>query len=205
MANRNFPSNKLYNSHVMPCLVDMQIAIGGTGAPTLSSAPYVQSVTRLAAGIYQIQLQDNYASLLGMFSSIKSPVTGSAQDPHLNSVGDLIQITTVGNTNWTLAGVPSSVTPAVGVTFVLAADPGAGTGRVKSVSNSGISRIALASGLENSNSPSPGNGAIIIVQCLQAQMPSATTQGTPVQYAAADPASGSSLNIALYLNNSAVQ
>lgn len=209
MANRNFPARNLYNSHVMPCLVDMQIAIGATGAPTLSSAPFVKSVTRLAAGTYQIQLQDNYAALLGMDANAISPVSGAATDPHSVSLNTLVQITTVGNTNWASAGLSSSITPAVGVTFFLTADPGAGTtGRVKTIGSSGVSSIELCGAMMNSNAPSQGagnNGAFIVIQCQQAQIGAATTQGSALQYAAADPANGSTLQIALYLNNSSVQ
>lgn len=264
MANRNFPSNKLYNSHVMPCLVDMQIAIGSSGAPTLSSAPYVSSVTRLAAGIYQIKLQDNYAALLGMDSSIIEPVTGSAIDPNGGVVGSLYQISTVGDTNWTTAGLPSSVTAAVGVVICLAAQPPSGTGRVKLISASNIQGIELAGPMMNSNAPA-SSGAIILIRCLSqsAAAPALTMNsytpagsisagvisvaagtagdavtnnagvlnstggedlsvnaqtftGTPatltgsvaapaLSRAAADPTSGSILQIALYLNNSSVQ
>lgn len=75
MANRNFPSNKLYNFHVMPVSVDMQIAIGASGAPaapTLQTAPGVQSITRVSAGVYDIHLQDNYFKLLGISCSFQS-------------------------------------------------------------------------------------------------------------------------------------
>lgn len=235
MANRNFPSNKLYNSHVMPVLVDMQIAIGNTGAPTVSSAPLVQSVTRLAAGIYQIQLKDNYNSLLGMWADAIAPVSGSATDPHSIAANTLIQITTVGNTDWHTAGLSASITPAVGVTFYMTAQPGsATTGFAKTIGSSGVSKIELCGQMMNSNNPQPNNGAVIIVKCLaqSAAAPTLTMDsytpagtndsatppiftGTPavltgtisapaLSSAAADPASGSKLQIALYLNNSSV-
>lgn len=75
MANRNFPSNKLYNFHVMPVTVDMQIAIAGSGAPaapTLQTAPGVASIARASAGVYDVKLQDNYAKLLGISCSFQS-------------------------------------------------------------------------------------------------------------------------------------
>lgn len=234
MANRNFPSNKLYNFHVMPCSVDMQIAIGSSGAPTLSSAPGVSAVTRLAPGIYQIQLQDNYYSMQGMDSSIVEPVTGSAIDPAGAVVGSLYQISTVGNTDWATAGLPTNITAAVGVVICLAAAPASGTGRVKLISASNISAIELAGPMMNSASPA-SSGAIVLFSCLasSAAAPTLTmnsytpagtiTNGTPDTFAgtpavltgtisapalsraAADPTSGSVLQIRLRLNNSSVQ
>ncbi len=156
----------------MPVLVDMQVAIGAAGAPTLSSAPGVQSISRLAAGIYQIQLKDNYASLLGMDSNIISPVTGGAIDPHTGSVGALYQISLVGDTDWVTAGLNASITPAIGAVLALAAQPAAGTGRVKLISPSNIKSLELAGPMMNSNSPSAGssfsgsNGAFILFQTL---------------------------------------
>jgi hypothetical protein len=229
MANRNFPCNKQYNFHVMPVLVDMQIAIGATGAPTLSGAPGVQSVTRKAAGIYQIQLKDNYASLLGMKANIIEPATGSAIDPNAGVVGSIYEITTVGDTDWSTAGLASSITAAVGARLVLAAQPTAGTGRVKLVSASNLASIELSSNLQNSNNPTQGgaisgtNGAIIIVRCLANTVPvTAGTAGDAVTNnagvlnstggqdlatlnIAADPTEGSKIQISLFLNNSSVQ
>ena len=80
MANRNFPSNKIYNMHVMRVDIDMQIAIGASGAPaapTLQTAAGVQSITRVSTGIYDIKLQDNYAKLLGIICSFQSPSQGT--------------------------------------------------------------------------------------------------------------------------------
>ncbi len=176
MANRNFPASRMYNFHVMPVLVDMQVAIGASGAPTLSGAPGVSSVTKLATGTYQIQLKDNYNTLLGMDSSVISPVTGSAIDPNAGAVGSLYQISTVGNTDWATAGLPSSVTAAVGAVIVLAAAPSAGTGRVKLISPSNVMSVEIGGPMMNSNNPSAGsafagtNGAIIIVRTMAASI-----------------------------------
>lgn len=80
MANRNFPSNKIYNFHVMRSDVDMQIAIGASGAPaapTLQTAAGVKSISRISAGVYSIQLQDNYFKILGIQASFKSSAVGT--------------------------------------------------------------------------------------------------------------------------------
>lgn len=81
MANRNFPSNKIYNMHVMPVRIDAQIAISGSGAPaapTLASAAGVQAISRVSAGLYNIQLQDNYAKVIGMQVSFQSVSVSAA-------------------------------------------------------------------------------------------------------------------------------
>lgn len=201
----------------MPAMVDMQVSIGASGAPTLSSSTGpsssagVQSITRLAAGIYQIQLKDNYSALLGMDANMIEAATGSAIDPNAGATGSLYQISTVGNTDWVTAGLSASITPAIGSVLVLAAAPASGTGRVKLVTASGTASIELAGQMMNSNNPALGgpisgtNGARIVIQTLQAQVGSAATQGAPIQYAAADPVSGTSMQIRLYLNNSSVQ
>lgn len=192
----------------MPVLLDVSIPIGATGAVGTISGPYVSSVTRMAAGIYQIKLQDNYSRFYLGNAQMISPITGSAADPHGLTVGTLYSITTVGNTDWATAGIPAGVTAAIGVSFVLAAQPAAGTGRMKAVSNSGIAKVELAGDPTLTISPMVANsgaqGAVILVQCLQAQIAAATTQGTPVQYAPADPTDGSVLKISMLLSNSSV-
>lgn len=204
MASRNWMSNKLYNQHVMPCQLDAQIQIGNTGAVSSFSGPGINAVTRLGPGLYQLQLQDNFNSLLMGEAKLRSPVTGSAIDPNGGTVGAAYQITTVGNTNWTTAGVPAGVTPAVGVVFGLAAQPSSGTGRVKLIGSSGVS-VEFIGGMQNNQPFVAPNGGYILLQCLQAQIGAATTQGSALQYAAADPASGSELDIKLLLSNSSVQ
>lgn len=198
MANRNFPCNKAYNFHVMPVKVDMQIAIGASGAPTLSGAPGVQSVTRLAAGIYQIQLKDNYYSLQLMEAKLIDAVSGSAIDPNAGVTGSIYEIQSVGNTNFASAGLPSSITAAVGARYVQTATPASGTGTVKLVAVTGATSIGLASNLQNSNNPSAGsamagtNGAIILIR-------------TAVAGTATDPVQGAVMQVSLDLNNSSVQ
>jgi len=201
----------------MPVLLDVSVPIGASGAVGTIAGPYISSVTRLAAGLYQIQLQDSYSGYYMGGAQFISPTTGSALQIDSGSAaltaGAAYQITTVGDATaaqWAALGVPAGVTPAVGVSFVaLVTGSGASsTARVKAVGDSGIAKIELLSNPnlmldpQVANAPSPGG--IIQIQTLQAQMPSATTQGTPVQYAAADPASGSILKLFLMLSNSSV-
>lgn len=219
MASRNYANSRIYSGHVMPVQIDLSIPIGASGAVGTVAGAYVKSVTRLALGMYQIQLQDNYNGYYrGDFQFI-SPVTGGALAINSASavlvVGKAYRISVVGtNTDaaWRAVGVPVGVTIAVGVSFVaLATGSGAvGTGRVQLVDNgSGIDKIELIGNPNLTSAPiSPigagSLGAIITIQCLQAQVGAATTQGSALQYAAANPASGCTLLLSMLLSNSSV-
>lgn len=75
MANRNFNRKQALEKEVKSLY--LKVAIGATGAPTLSSGIGVASITRTSAGLYQITLQDKYASLKSF--SVRH-LASSAQD-----------------------------------------------------------------------------------------------------------------------------
>ena len=201
MANRNFPSQRIYNMHMMAVQLDGVISIGASGAPTIQSALGIASITRLSAGRYQIQLQDNYVKLLGLDCSFISPVSGSNVTAGSFSVGTVYQITAVGTTNFNAIGLPSGVVAAAGVVFK-ASGAGSGTGTAKVIGASGISSVEImdnsANALQNNNS-SPLLGGYINIQCLA---PTSSSDTTPIP---ADPANGSSMVIKILLSNSSVQ
>lgn len=218
MANRNFANSRIYTGHVMPILIDLSIPIAASGAVGTIKGPYVSAVTRLAKGLYQVQLQDNYSGYyIGSYQMI-SPVTGSAlaidSVSAALSVGQPYQITTLGDASaaqWTALGVPAGVTPAVGVSFVaLVTGSGASsTARVKLVApGSSIDKVELVADPNTSIAPMIANsgaaGAIILIQTLQAQQSGTTTQGTALQYVLADPANGCTLKLSMLLSNSSV-
>lgn len=220
MANRNFANSRIYTGHVMPVLLDVSVPIGSTGAVGTITGPYISSVTRLNVGLYQIKMQNNYSGYYVGSHQFISPVTGSALAIDAISaalvVGQPYQITTLGNATaaqWTALGVPTGVTPAVGVGFVaLATGNGAtSTSRVKIMAaGSGIDKVELICNPNTTKAPMGANttgelGALVTIQCLQAQQSGTTTIGTPLQYALADPANGSTLKIKLLLSNSSVQ
>jgi hypothetical protein len=154
--------------------------------------------------VYRIQLQDNYASFLHLDARMMSNgVTGAALDPNTGSVGTLYEITTVGNTNWVTAGIPSGITPAVGQVFALAAQPSSGTGRVKLFVPSSISNIQVVgnpnNGMLNKQPFQANSGGYITILC-QAATDSATTTLIPT-----NPAQGDILLVDILLNNSQVQ
>lgn len=206
MANRNYPSQRLFTMHLLPVQLDMQVSIGSSGAPTIinSSGKGIASITRLAAGQYRLQLQDNYASLLALDVQFQSPVTGSAVAGGAFSVGTVYQIVTLGNTTqaqFVAAGLPTGIAAAPGVIFK-AATVGAGTGTVKALGTSGVSNVELIGNpqLMLSNQPFTGNnGGFINFQCLAPTSSSVTTA------IAADPANGAVMMIQLLLNNSQIQ
>lgn len=154
----------------------MQIAIGASGAPTIASGNGygVASITRMAAGQYRLQVQDNYSKLLQFKASMQSPVTGGNIAATALTPGLVYQITALGTTtqaNWVTAGVPSGITAAVGVTF-LAAATSSGNGTAKLLGSSGINSIELLGSNINmlNNSPAGGSqpnlGGYIDFQCI---------------------------------------
>lgn len=207
MANRTFQNfGHFYAPHTMPVLLDGNFSVGASGAVGTLVGPMISSVTRLSAGVYKIQLQDNYNKFFGMQHWVQAPVTGSAIAGGSFVAGTVYQIVSLGNTTtaqWVTAGVPAGIVPAVGVAF-LAAGIGAGTSTVKALGSSGISCIEVVgvSNLQISPSQYLGaayQGGYVIIKCLGA------TATADTALIATDPASGSQLGFSLYLSNSSVQ
>lgn len=173
MAGRNLRNNRIYNWHVFPVQLDAQISIGSSGAPTLvtsstvpGSSPTasqmqsmgIQSITRLSTGIYQVQLADNYSSLLDLSAIFTAPVTGGAINVLASgaalSIGTVYQIVTIGTSttaDFIALGLPSGLTPAIGMVFKAAATgAGTGNGTVKAIGSNAVSRIQiLGSSVDN--------------------------------------------------------
>lgn len=167
MAGRNYRSNRFYNNHVFPVRLDGSATIGATGAVTLvtsvavpGSSPAarqmnsmgIKSITRLAVGTYQIQLDDNFSALFGFNVYFRAPVTGSDIPVDATtvglSVGTMYEITAVGTAttaaNWVTLGLPAGLTATVGQVFK-AATTGTGTqsgaGTVKALSGNNIAAV----------------------------------------------------------------
>lgn len=206
MANRNFPSQKLFNQHVMMVQLDCQIQIGASGAVSSFYGKGVNAVAKLATGIYRIQLQDNYQALIQVDGSMISPLTGSAITAGSFVIGTPYRITTLGNTNYTAAGLPSGLTPAIGMTFVATAI-GSGTGTATAIGNSGVASIEClnantqnnASGMMSNQPAINSQGGYIYISTLAPTSVSVTTS------IPANPASGSAINMIMILSNSQVQ
>lgn len=200
MANRNFPNNKLYSFNVQPVSLNCQITIGASGAVSSFSGAGIAAVTKTgAAGTYAIQLQDNYYSLLNCGFDMQSPVGGTI-NLTAASANVLYKIVALG-TSTTFPGLPSGLTPAVGMVYV-ASGVGTGTGTIAPVTNSGIGSVELAGNVAGMLSKQPftaSSGGYIYFQCL-APTDAATTTTIPT-----NPASGSVILAKILLNNSSVQ
>lgn len=229
MASRQGRSNRIYNWHAAPWQIDCRVTIAGSGAPTLvtsstitGSVPTattmqsqgIKSITRLSTGIYRIQLDDNYTSLLQFDAKFTAGVGGTINMGSL-STGTVYQILTLGTSTqaqFVAAGMPAGITAAPGVVFK-AAGAGAGNGTVKLlVANAvGKTEILGTPDLMLNNQPfTQGNGGgYITFQCL-AQTPAGTNDGaTPPIFTgaapvAADPTSGSTMYLRFLLSNSSV-
>lgn len=203
MANRNFPSSRMYGQHMMPVRLDLSFNIGSSGAVSGFQGKGVTGVTRLSAGIYQIQLQDNYYSFLMADAIMEAPVTGSAIAGGSFVATTVYQIVTLGTTTqaqWVTAGVPSGITAAPGVVFK-AAGIGAGTGTVKALGAAGIDIEIIGNPqlMLNKQPFQALSGGYITIQCVG---PTSSSVTTPI---AVDPPSGSSMFVEIWLNNSSVQ
>ncbi len=205
MANRNYLSKFSYSFRGMPVQLDCAVSFGASGAPTLgSSSPGIQSISRLSAGVYQVQFSDNYNKIISMDSKFESPVSGSVIAGGSFITNTIYQIISLGSTTqaqWVAAGLPSNLTAAVGQIFK-AAGAGAGSGTAQALGVSGITSTEII-GLPNSelvsNNPTPGNGGYMYFQCL-----GPTSAGSTVQIPT-DPANGSRVRLRFSLNNSSVQ
>lgn len=204
MSNRNFPSQRVFGHHLLPVRIDAQISIGATGAPTIQNGLGINTITRLSAGVYRIQLQDNYSQFLSFDATMEAPVTGASVAGGSFVATTMYQIITTGTTTqaqWETAGVPAGITAAPGVVF-LAAGIGAGTGTVKAIGASGITSVEVMGDPQTMLSKQPYQfpaGAYITFKCLG---PTAAGNTAPI---ATDPADGSGMDIVICLNNSSVQ
>lgn len=184
--------------HGKPVILDLDIPIGATGAVGTIAGQGITSVTRLAAGIYKILLQDSYNKFLQCSADVWAPTTGSNVAVTAINPTSVYTISVVGTTTtaqWVTAGVPVGVTPAVGVTFLCAATS-AGTGQAKLVGVSGIAAVEVIGNPNTTVNQGAGGISYVVVQCL-----GATGAGTTTLIPT-DPASGSTLGISLYFSDS---
>lgn len=206
MANARF-NQFMFTKHNKPVILDVDIPIGATGAVgTLIGGAGISSVVRNGTGVYQINLIDSYSKFLGMYWSCYSPNTGS--DVLVASTGttsgSTYTITTVGTTTvagWVSLGLGIGITPAVGVVFKATATITAtGTGAVQLVATAGSNVHAI----ECMGNPT----TTINVTGLNAAKPNftvvcfAATNSSTTTLIAADPASGSTIGLSVYLSDS---
>lgn len=218
MANRRF-LQFFYTLHNYPVLLDCNFVVtptNGAGVTSLVgpgiSAVFMDTSTTPtggnpdpAAGYIMVKLQDNYQKFYGFDWHIVPPVTGSEISISGSSVltaGVPYVISTVGTStaaNWQTAGLPSTVSPAVGVPFVsLITGGGTGTGKVKAVgANPVMSIVPVAD--PNATLKSTGlGGGYLIFEC---QGPTNSSTTTPIATA---PLTGSIVSLRLYMSNTKI-
>lgn len=191
MANRWFQQ---FTSSLIKklCVVYGEITFGASGAISSFSGNGVKSVTKLATGVFQIQLQDQFNHFYGAEFTLLS---GVGTNPGVNDgsfvVDTLYQIQTVGDTDWPSVGLNSGLSPAAGQAFVASASGGSGSGVVKAISPSGIVAIEVAQDPQEMLEVStPSAGSILIFQCYD------------TSDALANPLTGSKIQFALSYRNS---
>ncbi len=182
MALRNFLSQRFFNWHAMAVHLDAQVSIGASGSPTLvtssasGSIPTsrgIYSITRLATGIYQIRLQDNYSQMLDYKANFTA---GAGSTVNMGSLvtGTVYRILTIGTSTqaqWVAAGLPAGITAAVGQVFK-AAGAGAGNGTTKELvcnAVNGIEMLTTPAGADTMLNSQPftqtNDGGYITFQC----------------------------------------
>jgi len=176
-----------------------------TGAVTLSNTnavnkPANATPTGASVGLIVVQLQDNYNKVLKGFKSIVSPVSGTPLTATTAGVPSVIvNLGTATRAQWTAAGLPSGVTPAVGASFVPATSVtigGSAAIEITASAGSGITTIETVGDPNTTVAPNPtknqGYGASLILQARN--------------YAGAitAPADGTVISLAFLLNQSSV-
>lgn len=182
-----------------------QFGASGTVASGSVTGAGVQSITKLAAGTYQVKLADNYASVLSfdsrMFSSIGATEVGVA-----SLVGSsTYQIAVVGNSNWATVGADSQYTAVVGQPFVALATAGSGTGTAKLLSPSGIvavETLRLGGAMLTNGSPNQGLGSSFIFQTLANTVSSNSTSVATL--VAANAVASSAMSFKIWFKDSSV-
>ncbi len=213
MANRNFPCQRQFGFHLAPVKLDFSMSVtGASGAlgATANPGQGITSITRLAAGVYQLQLNDNYPSYLDSNFRIETNLgsTAAASAASTTALSSISSLGTTTTAQWHTAGVPAGITPAVGVVFVAAAAATAvtGTGTVKPVVADSITSIQICGdpNLMLSNQPFQSrSGGYITFACVAAKTAgTAAADATPT---ITDPAAGTVITGSIWLNNSSGQ
>lgn len=133
-------------------------------------------------GYCLIKLKKSYSQFLGYFASVRSPLSGASINVTTGvALGLGYVITALGNTpvaDWHTLGVPASVTPAVGVSFIapaIAVGTGTGTIQVPAAIGSGILTCEIVGNPSVSSSTLAQADAWILLQFLGATDASTTT------------------------------
>lgn len=233
-APQNFPNKgNTFSNLTKPITIDLNFVVdssngNGLGIRSLKSNGYVKSVfmqtsatpatgnpfvNSTSAGYAIIQLQGNFNRYIGGFTGFVSPLTGSTikvDNGATLTIGLPYVIAILGNATaaqWKTLGVPTGVTPAVGLTFIAAAT-GAGSGntsttRVELASVSSIMSVEVIGDVnQTNNSSTSANGGMYVVIQFLAPTVSGSAYDTPMIPTA--PANGSVVGMRINLDGSSV-
>ena len=199
MANRRYSSQFRFSFHHFPVSLDANFIVdsangNGLGLRSLKT----EGITNIymhttstpapgspnpAAGYIFVQFDDSYNSYIDGFSGQVAPLSGSPITSGL-TVGVPYVIVSLGastTAQWQAAGVPSNVTPSVGLSFIAAATSVAGGGSVEAVLVSGIDHIEVVGDPRQSlTSNQPGKGGYMILKCLAAGSVTAPADGSVI-------------------------
>lgn len=95
-----------------------KVAIGGTGAPTLSLGKGIASISRVSAGIYDITLQDNFNVFLGCDVNFIAS-SGSPAAPDVSVTSEAVSTTKVIRIQCNDADTPAATDPGSGETMLM--------------------------------------------------------------------------------------
>jgi len=200
--------------------------LANTGAVTISAATNVAlpagSVPtpapvagNPAAGLIVVQLDDNYNRYLGGYSGYASPLNSTPISSGL-IVGNPYVIVSLGSSTlaqWRAAGLYSTLTPAVGVSFIAAATSVAGGGLVEgpALSGSGIDHIEVLGDANQMNWSGPYFPGLTPNVPVAAAYPGSGTTGPGMSFILAcynggqltAPNDNTVIGLNFYLNNTA--
>ncbi|CAN5950594.1 unnamed protein product [Sphagnum jensenii] len=214
MANRR-DIQFMYSSHNKATVLDCSFIVDSTngngfGVRSFKNSARVASVYMHStvpnslnpnpeSGIIVVNLQDNYARYLSGYSGFVSPLSGSTITSGL-TIGAPYVIVSLGSSTvaqWQTAGLATTITPAIGASFIAKATSIAGGGAVQApaTAGSGIDHIEVIGdpNVMNNSSASvlgQGGGMQFILGCYYNDAITA-------------PADGTTIGLNFYLNNSA--
>lgn len=195
MASRLF--KQFCFSHIpMLTYIEGTVKFGATGSVAAYAGSGITSVQRLATGQYQINLTDPFNRLLSSAYAMNAAPSGSSVSDGSFVAGTVYEITSVGTTNWTAAGLNSANTPATGMVFAAATANAGGNGTAAVMIPSGISMVEVTG---NAQTMVGVNAPYVTLQTLG---PSASGNTTLVP---TSPVSGSKMEISLFFRNSSLK
>lgn len=139
------------------------------------------------AGVIYVTLRDNYNAYLGGGAGFVSPVNGTptatltAGNPYV-----IVSLGSSTRAQWTTAGLPANISPAVGVSFIAKANiSGGGMCELPATAGSNIDHIEVFgnANLMNSNGANvlgAGNGMQLILLCYKGNALTAPADGTVI-------------------------